>query len=124
MGVSTLRPPELDERLPDDDLFVLDIRPREQFHEAHVEGSRNVPVYDAVQRGEEGALDRAADAVPDGAEVVTVCKMGIVAQDVTERLTAQGHDAATLAGGMHGWHGYRNGTLVYRLRSLLWRVLP
>jgi len=121
--MSRLRPDELDERLPDDDLFVLDIRPREQFHEGHIDGSRNVPVYDAVRDGDPDALDRIADAVPADAEVVTVCKMGVVARTATSHLDEQGHDAVTLAGGMRGWRGYQRGSLLYRVRSLLWDLL-
>jgi hypothetical protein len=30
-------------------------------------------------------------------------------------------DASALLGGMSGWHGYQNGSLSYKLRSLVWR---
>ncbi|MFC7096835.1 hypothetical protein [Halobaculum marinum] len=42
--------------------------------------------------------------------------------DVPFLLDDEGYDTQTLAGGMSGWRGYQNGTLVHRVRSLLWRV--
>jgi rhodanese-related sulfurtransferase len=118
--MAAIRPEELDERL-DEDVFVLDVRPREAFQEDHLEGSRNVPVYGDLQQGDPEALERVASTTPGGdVEVVTVCKMGIVATRATDHLREQGEDARTLAGGMSAWRGYRAGSLSYRLRSLLW----
>ena len=48
--------------------------------------------------------------------------MGVVAKRATKILDGEGYEAATLLGGMSGWTGYQNGSLVYRLRSLLWRL--
>jgi rhodanese-related sulfurtransferase len=62
------------------------------------------------------------DEIPADREVVVVCKMGIVAKRATAVLTDAGYRATRLAGGMHGWNGYQNETLGYRVRSLLWRL--
>lgn len=123
--MSTVRPEELDERLSeaDADVAVIDLRGRDRFEADHVEGSRNVPVYDDLRRGDPAALERVADAAPADAEVVTVCRVGVVAKRATEHLDAEGYDAATLSGGMRGWRGYRDGTLGYRIRSFLRDVL-
>jgi rhodanese-related sulfurtransferase len=117
-----LLPPDLDERLDDPDTFVLDIRPRADFQRERVDGSRNVPVYDALKAGDEDALRDRLGAVPRDEHVVTVCKMGVVATRATRLLEAEGYDASTLAGGIHGWRGYQNDTLLYKLRSLVWRL--
>ncbi|OYR65876.1 thiosulfate sulfurtransferase, partial [Halorubrum sp. E3] len=78
--MSRIRPDELDERLgTDDEPFLLDIRPEGDFEAGAIHGSRNVPVYDDLRSGDDDALRRRLDEVPDGREVVTVCKMGIVA---------------------------------------------
>jgi rhodanese-related sulfurtransferase len=123
--MSTIRPPELDERLTSGDApFVLDVRPRENYQREHIDGSHNVPVYDDLRGGDENALRSRLDEIPDDAEVVTVCKAGVVARRATSVLDDEGYDAKTLTGGMRGWTGYRNGSLSYRLLSLLWRLLP
>ena len=123
--MSRIRPTELDDRLdsPSGDApFLLDIRPEPAFDSGAIEGSHNVPVYDDLRQGDESALRDRLDDVPTDGDVVVVCKMGIVAKEATSVLEAEGYDAATLLGGMSGWRGYQNGSLGYRLRSLLWRL--
>ncbi|CAI48291.1 rhodanese domain protein [Natronomonas pharaonis DSM 2160] len=120
--MDAIRPPELQRRLESSDPpVILDIRPREAYQQSAIEGSHNVPVYDDLRSGNEGSLRDRLDEVPDG-EVVVVCKQGIVAKRATELLRDAGREAETLAGGMGGWRGYRNGTFGYKLRSLLWRL--
>ena len=116
-------PSELAERfVAGDRPFVLDIRPESNYRDGAIDGSHNVPVYGDLRSGDESALRERLDEIPSDAEVVVVCKMGVVAKRATRVLRDEGYDAATLAGGMHGWNGYRDGTLTYRLRSLLWRL--
>lgn len=123
--MSSIRPDELADRLAaeaGDRPVVLDIRPESAFRAGSIEGSRNVPVYDALRRGDESALrDRLAE-IPSDRDVVVVCKMGIVAKRATALLSEEGYDAATLRGGMSGWRGYRNDSVSYKLRSLLWKL--
>ena len=121
--MSRIRPAELDERLgTDDEPFLLDVRPASDYERGAIEGSRNVPVYDDLRSGDEAALRRRLDAVPDDREVVTVCKMGIVATRATRVLDEAGYEASTLSGGMSGWNGYERGSLGYKLRSIWWRL--
>jgi rhodanese-related sulfurtransferase len=123
--MNKIGPPETDERLSSDDsLYLLDIRPREAYQRDRIDGSHNVPVYDDLRRGDDAELRRALADVPDDKTVVTVCKAGIVARKATTVLEEEGYDAATLAGGMRGWNGYRNGSIGYRLRSAVGRLLP
>jgi rhodanese-related sulfurtransferase len=121
--MSRMLPSELDSRLGGDAPFLLDIRPRDDYRQATIDGSHNVPVYDALRAGDEEALRRRLDEVPRDRDVVTVCKMGVVAKRATRILEEEGYEASTLAGGMSGWRGYQNGTVGYRIRSLLWRLL-
>jgi len=121
--MSTITPDELAARLDGDDgPFVLDIRPRGDYRAGHVDGSYNVPVYHDLSRGDEAALRKRLDDVPRDREVVTVCKMGIVAKRATRVLADEGYEASTLAGGMSGWRGYERGSVGYKLRSLVWRA--
>jgi len=70
-------PDELAERLgTDDEPFLLDIRPESDHERDAIDASRNVPVYDDLRAGDESALRRRLDEIPDDREIVTVCKMG------------------------------------------------
>lgn len=122
--VAGLTPPELDQRLERGDRpFLLDIRPRENYQSGAIDGSHNLPVYEDLAGGDASSLRDRLDEIPSDREVVVVCKMGFVAKKATRLLEAEGYDADTLAGGMHGWNGYHNDTLTYKLRSILWRLL-
>jgi rhodanese-related sulfurtransferase len=79
-------------------------------------------VYDDLRGGDGSSLKQRLDVIPTDRDVVVVCKMGFVAKRATALLADEGYDAATLLGGMSGWHGYQQGSLSYKLRSLLWRL--
>lgn len=119
--MSSIRPEDLDDRIGGGNApFVLDIRPRSDFQRTAIDGSHNVPVYDDLRGGDDDALRAHLDEIPRGEDVVVVCKMGVVAKRATSLLEAAGYDAATLAGGISGWNGYRRGSIGYRIRSLVW----
>ncbi|QLG50324.1 rhodanese-like domain-containing protein [Natrinema halophilum] len=123
--MSGIRPNELDERLEAasrGDLFLLDIRPKSAYRSKAIENSHNIPVYGDLRRGDESTLRDRLDEIPRDAEVVVVCKMGMVAKRATSLLDDEGYDAATLTGGMSGWTGYQNGSLGYKIRSLVWNL--
>lgn len=123
LPVSAIRPEDLHERLDAGDApFLLDIRPEPAFEGGAIDGSRNVPVYDDLRSGDESTLRARLDEVPRGSDVVVICKMGLVAKRATRLLRDEGYDAATLRGGMSGWRGYHEGSLGYRVRSLLWKL--
>jgi len=118
-----IRPNELEDRLErDEQLFVLDIRPEEVYQKRSIESSYSIPCYDALRRGDDTPLQKRLDELPNDGTIVVVCKQGIVAKRATQLLTAEGYDAVTLAGGMGGWQGYKNGTVGYKIRKLLWRI--
>jgi rhodanese-related sulfurtransferase len=121
----TVDPAELDEGLSNGEApYLLDVRPRADYQRDRLDGSHNVPVYDDLRRGDETAFREALAEVPGDATVITICKAGIVARRATAILEEEGYDAATLAGGMRGWNGYRTGSIGYRLRSTIGRLLP
>jgi rhodanese-related sulfurtransferase len=80
-------------------------------------------VYADLRRGDESTLRARLEDIPTEREVVVVCKMGIVAKRATSVLEDEGYDASTLLGGMSGWNGYQNGSLSYKLRSLVWNLV-
>ena len=121
--MAKIRPDELDARLDGEtEPFVLDIRPQDDYRRTAIDGSFNAPVYGAIQSGDDESLRAYFDEIPRDRDVVVVCKMGIVAKRATNLLQSEGYDATTLAGGMSGWTGYRNGSLGYKIRSLIWRL--
>lgn len=117
-------PSRLDERRSTDDVFILDIRPEERYQHDHIPGSHNAPVYHELQQGNTDALDSHLKSIPDDTAVVTVCKAGIVAQKATGYLEAEGYTATTLTGGYTGWRQYERNTVLYRIVSLLQKVVP
>jgi len=118
--MSNIGPAELDDRRSS--LFVLDVRPAAEYRAGHIEGSYNAPVYADLQRDEVDSLEEHLSAIPADADVVTVCKAGVVARRATTYLEARGFDARTLTGGYLGWRQYDRNTLVYRILSSLRRV--
>jgi rhodanese-related sulfurtransferase len=117
-------PSRLDDRLAEEDVFVLDIRPEDSYQAARISGSYNAPVYHDLQQGNTDALAQHLSEIPDGEEVVTVCKAGIVAQTATEYLEAEGYPATTLSGGFTGWRQYEQNTVLYRVASALRKLVP
>ncbi len=118
--MSGIDPEALDERLTrEDSLYVLDVRPEDDFRSGHIDGSQNAPVYDDLRSGDTEALDRYIDGIPRNVEVVTVCKAGVVARRATARLEERGYEASTLSGGIRRWRGYRSDSLTFRFSSLL-----
>ncbi|MBX0293301.1 rhodanese-like domain-containing protein [Haloarcula nitratireducens] len=122
--MNRIGPSELDDRLSSDDAFVLDVRPAVDYRRDHVAGSYNVPVYEDLRQGDTESLDAHLAEIPDGQRVVTVCKAGIVARKATAHLNDRGYEATTLTGGFRGWRHYRDRTVLYRVASLLRRLVP
>jgi len=123
LDMSRIRPDELEERFDSGaDPFVLDIRPESSYDAGAIDGSYSIPVYGDLQSGDESTLRARLSQIPTDREVVVVCKMGIVAKRATSVLVDEGYDAKTLAGGISGWRGYLQGSLGYKLRSLLWKL--
>ena len=121
--MSRILPDELADRLgTDTEPFLLDIRPASAYEAGAIDATRNVPVYDDLRAGDESTLRERLDELPENREIVTVCKMGIVAKRATRVLEEAGYEASTLAGGMSGWRGYERDSLGYRIRSWWWRL--
>jgi rhodanese-related sulfurtransferase len=124
--VSSVTPSTLDEYRDRDEIFVLDIRPEDDYERSHIDESHNIPVYHDLRGGDTDALTGRLDELPDAdeVEVVTVCKAGVVARTATDVLEEQGYEASTLSGGMKVWRHYERDSIVYRVLSVVWRILP
>jgi rhodanese-related sulfurtransferase len=98
---TAIAPEEVESRT--DELFVLDIRPAYSFEEEHIEGSRNLPIYDQLQGKNFIGLDVSTSEIPEDEEIVVVCFSGSTAAIAAERLREHGFDAKQMVGGIAGW---------------------
>lgn len=86
-------------------ITVVDIREVSEFDDWHIYGAINLPVYNALKRGEEvAAAERMKNAsLDDGKPVVAVCRVGNTSKIAAQMLESMGYNALSLAGGIHGW---------------------
>lgn len=89
---------ELERRIREGDVTVIDVRPREEYEAGHIPGALSVPV-DQLKRG------RAA--VPKAREVVAYCRgrYCVYAVEAVTLLRKRGYRARRLLDGLPGWRG-------------------
>ena len=80
---------------------VVDVRKGEDHAEWSIPGSVHVDAYDALNAGDDGAMEGLE--LPEGAPVVTVCGRGRSSAVAAEQLRRQGYEALSLGGGMKAW---------------------
>jgi rhodanese-related sulfurtransferase len=73
---------------------VLDVREPVEWHHGRIEGALHIPLAQIPQRLEE---------LPDGQQLLVVCKVGGRSAQATAFLQEKGFDAVNLAGGMIEW---------------------
>ena len=80
---------------------IVDVRKGEDYAEWFIPGSVHVDAYDALNAGDDGAMEGLE--LPEGAPVVTVCGRGRSSAVAAEQLRRQGYEALSLEGGMKAW---------------------
>jgi rhodanese-related sulfurtransferase len=80
---------------------VVDVRKEEDRAEWFIPGSVHVEAYDALNAGDERAMEGLE--LPEGLPVVTVCGRGRSGAVAAEQLRRQGCEALSLDGGMKAW---------------------
>ncbi|MCE9584058.1 MAG: MBL fold metallo-hydrolase [Planctomycetes bacterium] len=120
-----------------EDLFVLDVRNREEFAAGRVEGrtappTLNIPYFEILEAGGADDLVEAvkiyagrdlADKLPRGKPIVTVCARGGTSAIVAEGLRAAGFPAVNVAGGTQAWGSlYTSLALVNSPALKVWQV--
>jgi glyoxylase-like metal-dependent hydrolase (beta-lactamase superfamily II)/rhodanese-related sulfurtransferase len=80
---------------------VVDVRKGADHAEWSIPGSVHVDAYDALNSGDERAMEGLE--LPDGAPVVTVCGRGRSSAVAAEQLRRRGYEAFSLEGGMEAW---------------------
>ena len=89
---------ELKRRLQagDSNLYLVDIRPEDEFGPWHIQGSFNFPM---------DVLEKEAERIPKDYLVVTICMKGEASVKARDYLADNGYDAVSLQGGMLAWSG-------------------
>lgn len=87
---------ELESRLDEDDVVVLDVRPEEEYEAGHIPGARSIPV---------NQLEQHLDELPDDKEIVAYCRgpYCVYSDDAVRRLREEGRDARRLEHGLPDW---------------------
>ncbi|GAB2750837.1 metalloregulator ArsR/SmtB family transcription factor [Salinifilum aidingensis] len=87
---------ELLRRVQDEDVVVLDVRPREEYEAGHIPGAVSLPVEELA-----GKLD----TIPADQDVVAYCRgrYCVLAHDAVRLLTDHGRTARRLDDGMLEW---------------------
>lgn len=101
----TIAPSDLATRLrkQESDLNLLDVRRADEYEEWHIEGTRNIPIYDELLEEDFSGLAKALDAIPEDKENIIVCVAGITSARAAEFLRDRGYDAKSMEDGMRGW---------------------
>lgn len=88
---------ELRRRLRDENVVILDVRPRREFEAGHIRGARCVP-FDEL-------TDRLRD-LPDDGEIVAYCRgpYCVFADEAVAVMKSKGYRAMRLTEGYPDWH--------------------
>ncbi|NIW45351.1 MAG: rhodanese-like domain-containing protein [Gammaproteobacteria bacterium] len=87
-------------RLREEGKFVLDVRTQEEWNSGHVPGATLIPL---------GELSNRLDEVPEGEDIVVICRSGNRSATARDILLGAGFSSVTsVAGGFNDWvvNGY------------------
>lgn len=87
---------ELQARLSDPDLVILDVRPSVEYINGHIAGARSIPIDELARRLEE---------LPRTQEIVAYCRgpYCVYADEAVQLLTAHGYIARRMSDGYPEW---------------------
>ena len=107
---------EVERRLGEPGLVLLDVRTEEEFHarggypcdprQGHIPGAQRIDeeaLFDGPGLPKAGAEVRAAVGAPEGAEVIAYCHSGSRSARATLALRAAGYQARNYPGSWHEW---------------------
>ncbi|MDR8389840.1 metalloregulator ArsR/SmtB family transcription factor [Aliifodinibius sp. S!AR15-10] len=95
-SLETLSSDQLAEKMKQEDITIVDVRPQQEFDEGHIAGALNIPV---------GDLSEKMDELPKDQEVVAYCRgpFCVFADDAVELLRNKGFNAKRLDEGYPEW---------------------
>ncbi|UPV76924.1 MBL fold metallo-hydrolase (plasmid) [Halorussus limi] len=106
MSNTNFDPSEVARRVREDDaedLFVLDVRNKDDYEEWRIADSENVPIYDELLEYDYSGLEDNLDELPEDEEIAVVCVGGVTSARAAEFLREHGYDAKSVEDGMNGW---------------------
>lgn len=95
-SLETLSSSELAEKMKQEDITIIDVRPQKEFDEGHISGALNIPVDN---------LSKKMDELPKDQEVVAYCRgpFCVFADNAVELLREKGFNAKRLDEGYPEW---------------------
>jgi len=84
-------------RITDPDIFLLDVRPAEDYHQAHINNATNIPAK------EDGFLKKAKNILPADKTIAVYCKSGQCSTIAAELLVQKRYKVLELNGGFNAW---------------------
>jgi thiosulfate/3-mercaptopyruvate sulfurtransferase len=110
--VSDVQREELERRLGEEGLVVLDVRTPAEFsgasgyrcdsRQGHLPGARNVELQLLLEAADATAI-KALVGAPEGSEVIAYCHSGGRSAMAAQILAAAGYDARNYVGSWHEW---------------------
>ena len=94
--MNIIEPEQLKKKLENhENIFLLDVRTREEFEDHRIEGSVNIPITELQKRMKE---------IPKDKEIITICEHGNRSLRAAYVLNKNGYKALSLTGGMEDWN--------------------
>lgn len=95
-SLETLSSEELAEKMKEEEITVLDVRPEQEFKEGHIAGALNIPVEE---------LSEKLNDLPDDQDIVAYCRgpFCVFADEAVELLNEKGFNAKRLDEGFPEW---------------------
>ncbi len=87
---------ELRQKISEQDIVVLDVRPGEEYQRGHIKEAASIPIEDLADR---------MDELPKGAEIIAYCRgpLCVYADEAVTLLREKGFDARRLKEGFPDW---------------------
>jgi len=95
-GLEEISPDELEARMNQGDVVVLDVRPEREYSAGHLPGARSLPLVELVRR---------LDEIPSDRELVAYCRgpYCVMASEAARLLKERGYRVRRLDDGVQEW---------------------
>ena len=88
---------EFADYIRDKNVQLLDVRTPAEFAEGHIDGARNIDIYDDT------FVQSASQALDSGRPVAVYCRSGKRSAEAARKLLARGYEVTNLLGGILAW---------------------
>ena len=95
-SLKTITAEELIQRMREEDVIILDVRPRDEFHAGHLPNAINIPVEE---------LESSLQTLPEGARIVAYCRASycLLSDMAALLLKNNGYDVEVFQDGFPEW---------------------